>query len=113
MNMQFRQLYALKLMSKEEFDEKYGRDDELFDNIQHALSGHIKVTKVSDNYGYLSPGEWREGKTPLFGEGIALWICGTEDDFYHTSTIQSIDWENNTFKTLNSTYKFEFNESKN
>lgn len=103
------QIMAIKDLSKEEFLEKY-QDEELYNDIHNSKSGHIKITKVSDNPGYLGKGGTREGFTPAFGEGISCYIsCLTE--YYYTSIITKIDWENNVFYTLNSKYSFEFNES--
>ena len=103
-------LQKLRTMSKEEFLEVYPNDEQLYDNIQNSKVGYIKITKSTDNPGYLISGEFREGYTPAFGEGLSCFIDGV-DEYYYTSTIQSIDWEEKKFYTLNSIYEFEFVES--
>lgn len=71
-----------------------------------AKKGFIVITKIeggtSDN---LNVPEF--GYTENFIEGVGLKLS-TPDSWYHTSIITSIDWEGKTFKTLNSTYKFDF-----
>ena len=102
-------ILELKKLSKEEFLSKYP-DDNIYEDLHDSKEGHIKITKISDNTGYLSSGEVREGYTPAFGEGLSCYIdCGKV--YYYTSTIREIDWENKIFYTLNSKYSFEFNES--
>lgn len=103
-------LQKLRTMTKEEFLEVYPDDEQLYNDIQNSKVGHIKITKSTDNPGYLTSGEFREGYTPAFGEGLSCFIDGV-NEYYYTSTIQSIDWEEKKFYTLNSIYEFEFVES--
>lgn len=105
-----RLLEKLRTMSKEEFLEAYPNDEQLYNDIQNSKVGHIKITKSTDNPGYITSGESREGYTPAFGEGLSCFIDGV-NEYYYTSTIQSIDWEEKKFYTLNSIYEFEFVES--
>lgn len=74
-------------------------------------SGQITITKISDNEGYLREGQSEWGRTKLFVEGASCYI-DQNDRWYRTSVIQKINWENNTFETLNSTYKFKLIEDK-
>ena len=102
-----------KNQSKEEFVEEYGNENLwLWECLQKAKSGNIVITKTSSNFGYLSQGGTEHGYTPAFGVGLPCYIDRT-DSYYYTSNIESINWEDKTFKTKNSTYKFEFNESQN
>ena len=103
-------LLKLKEMSKEEFLEKYPDSEDIYDSIHNSKTGYIKITKESSNPGYISEGSIKEGFTPAFGEGISCFI-ENDEEYYYTSTIKSIDWEEKKFHTLNSTYKFEFYES--
>lgn len=74
----------------------------------HAKKGYIEITQIKGN----QEGRFERGHTKTFMEGCSLHIS-TINRWYRTSIIESIDWENNTFKTLNSTYKFNFYEDKN
>lgn len=76
----------------------------------HAKKGYMKVTKIEGSEESYKLGTEHRGHTEAFCEGIGLRLI---DGFrwFNTSIIKSIDWENKTFKTLNSTYKFELNES--
>lgn len=101
----------------EEFLKDYPTLNEtLYEAIRNSKQGYITITKVSDNIGnFLQKGDTYRGATKAFGEGISCYIS-TPDDWYCTSIIQHIDWENNTFTTLNSEYRFtlqELNTSKN
>lgn len=76
---------------------------------EHAKKGYIKVTKLEGNESNYKLGTMHEGYTENFTEGVGVHMQ-TNDRWFHTSIIKSIDWEAKTFKTLNSTYSFEFNE---
>lgn len=86
---------------------KSGGDMDLYYKIQDSKMGYIKITKISDNPGYLHKGESQEGITAAFGEGIALYISN-KDYWYTTSTVTHIDWDRKEFRTVNSKYSFEF-----
>ena len=88
---------------------KVGGSAELFYKIRDSKVGYIKITKISSNDGYLSEGESEEGITAAFGEGISLYIAGVEQ-WYRTSVIRKIFWDEGEFTTMNSRYKFEFKE---
>ena len=104
-------ILELKKLSKEEFLSRFP-DENIYNDLHESKEGNIKITKISDNSGYLSEGESREGHTPAFGKGLSCYIdCG--ETYYYTSVIKEIDWENKIFYTLNSKYSFEFNESTN
>jgi len=104
-------ILEIKKLSKEEFLSKYP-DENIYNDLQNSKEGHIKITKISDNPGYLSEGNTKEGYTPAFGEGISCYM-NCDDSYYYTSVVKKIDWENKIFYTLNSKYSFEFNESTN
>ena len=85
--------------------------------IRESKCGEIEVTKLSENLGNIQKGDTYRGFTPAFGEGVAVYISNPRE-WFRSSTVQSIDWDKGTFKTLNSTYSFKFkeiafNESKN
>ena len=88
---------------------KAGGSLELHRALKDSKIGYIKITKISSNDGYLHSGESVEGVTAAFGEGISLYIANIEE-WYRTSVIQKIYWSKGEFITLNSRYKFEFEE---
>lgn len=88
---------------------KAGGNAELHSLIKSSKVGHIKIEKISNNPGYLTEGECEEGITAAFGEGLSLYIADV-GQWYRTSVIQKIDWEKGEFITVNSRYKFEFEE---
>lgn len=88
---------------------RVGGNPELYKALKDSKVGYIKITKISDNVGYLSSGESEEGITAAFGEGLSLYIADVEQ-WYRTSIIQNIYWDKGEFTTLNSRYKFEFKE---
>ena len=106
----------IKDMKIEDFQEskfkKEGMDYQDFLKIKNSRSGYIQIKKISDNPGYLYSNESREGFTPLFSDGFSCHVLLDDpyEDYYYTSTIDSIDWHNNTFKTKNSEYSFIFKE---
>lgn len=77
--------------------------------VLNSKSGWITVKKISDNTGYIEPNEAISGFTYCFGEGVALFLENPKE-WFHTSTIQSID--KNNFKTINSVYSYKFQEVK-
>ena len=77
---------------------------------EHAFKGWITVTKEEGkNNNKIPLKSQRSGYTDTFIEGVGLYIVG-QDHWFHTSVVTSIDWENKTFKTLNSMYSFVINE---
>ena len=100
-------IMEVRQMSEEDFVKKYGKDYMfLYEAINKSKMGDIEIEKVVDNP--LDTVKMK-GITPGFGEGISCYM-EDNDTYYYTSTVQSIDWENNVFHTLNSEYKFKFNE---
>ena len=69
--------------------------------------GYIKICKKSNNpNNYISQGGVIAGLTPLFVEGLGVYILN-EDEWFMTTAIQHIDWYNKEFTTQNSVYSFE------
>ena len=69
--------------------------------------GYIKICKKSNNpNSYISQGGVIAGLTPLFVEGLGVYILN-EDEWFMTTAIQHIDWYNKEFTTKNSVYSFE------
>lgn len=97
----------LRTKPKKEFIKTLGPED-LYESFIKSKVGYIKVHKISDNPG-IPKSKVYEGVTGAFGEGLAVWISNPSS-WFHSSTIKDIDWENNVFHTLNSTYAFEFEE---
>lgn len=92
----------LKEMSKEKFLSLNGMSEELYNALQNSKEGWIKISRIGDGNG-------ESGYTHAFGEGLSCRIDNV-DRWYITSVIQSIDWKNHTFKTLNSVYNFEYKD---
>lgn len=88
---------------------KYGEEDPSVELVRKSKVGKIQIRKISENPGYLNKNDWFSGITANFGEGMGVYISDTTE-WFTTSTIQKIDWENNRFDTLNSTYEFQFEE---
>lgn len=79
--------------------------------MEHANKGHLTITKIEGvNNETIPIGDVHSGYTKNFVEGLPLFI-GTFSRWYRTSNVVEIDWENERFKTKNSTYSFEFNAS--
>lgn len=93
----------------EEFCEKYKVDPmqtaDVYQDLHTAKIGNISITQVSGN----KVGFSYSGHTYAFGPNISLFI-ETDWDYYYTSVIQSINWQEGYFDTLNSRYKFKFEE---
>lgn len=68
----------------------------------------MKVTKISDNIGYIDQGQSFEGIVLNFREESGLILHQDNGKILQTSMITKIDLDNNEFKTINSTYKFYF-----
>ena len=90
----------IKALSKEEFMKQPRATEELYNNLQKSKQGWIKISRKGDG-----AGDW--GMTEAFGEGLSCRLSNPSR-WYVTSVIQSIDWKNHTFETMNSTYDFEF-----
>jgi hypothetical protein len=98
-----------KACDEKDFIDTYGDlGKKMFNIVKNTKSGLISVYKVSDNPG-IEKGKIYSGLTTGFGEGIALFI-DAKDYWFHTSVIKSIDWDKSEFKTMNSTYHFDFEE---
>ena len=99
----------IKELSKEDFMKLDGASEQLYNNLQKAKSGFIRVEKVSKNKGAIATGDVYEGHTDTFGEGVSL-IIGDRFYTFKSSVVVKINKTKNTFKTLNSTYKYQFQE---
>ena len=96
----------LKKLSKEEFLKLQGATEELYNNLHKSKSGFIKIHRITGNPYSIS------GHTEAFGEGIALYVKNSSE-WWTTSNITYINWEEGWFDTLNSRYNFTFKEDKN
>ena len=99
----------IKELSKEDFMKLDGASEQLYNNLQKAKSGFIRVEKISKNKGAIATGDVYEGHTDTFGEGVSL-IIGDRFYTFKSSVIVKINETKNTFKTLNSTYTYQFQE---
>ena len=99
----------IKELSKEDFMKLDGASEQLYNNLQKSKSGFIRVEKISKNKGAIATGDVYEGHTDTFGEGVSL-IIGDRFYTFKSSVIVEINKTKNTFKTLNSTYKYQFQE---
>lgn len=89
---------------------RFGKyEDPNVELVKNSKVGKISIRKISKNPGYLDKNGQFSGITANFGEGMGVYISDTTE-WFTTSTIQKIDWENHRFYTLNSTYEFQFNE---
>lgn len=90
----------MKKLPKEEFLQYPGMTEDIYDALQNAQSGFIKIKHADTNI-------CNEGHTEAFGEGLSCYMY-TISRWYMTSTIQKINWEEKYFDTLNSRYYFDF-----
>ncbi len=91
-----------RLLTKEEFLAKFPDSEKLYNLLSKSKVGLIKIS-------YLNGTNEHSGFTAAFGKDIACRLSN-EDEWYSTSIIKSIDWDNKTFETLHNIYKFEFQE---
>ena len=95
----------IKNLSKEEFLKLPEATQELYEALQNSKSGYIKIK-------HAITGDIHYGYTDTFGEGISCFLSNMHN-WYTTSIIKHINWEEKYFDTLNSRYYFEFTEDKN
>ena len=76
--------------------------EELNNALQNSKCGIIHVK-------HANTGKTHYGITAAFGEGIGCYMSN-EDNWFTTSTIKKINWEEKHFETLNSKYFFDFEE---
>lgn len=96
----------LKKLSKEEFLKLQGATEELYNNLHKSKSGFIKIHRITRDPYSIS------GHTEAFGEEVALHVSNNSE-WWTTSNITYINWEEGWFDTLNSRYNFTFEEDKN
>ena len=100
-----RQLLKLRNSSLEELVRGLGSEEDakqMYDALRKSREGYMRIQKISP-----SLGRTEEGWTYVFTEGLGL-ILDTEDRWYNTSIVLSIDFEKCEFTTQNSVYRFEF-----
>lgn len=76
--------------------------EELNNALQNSKCGIIHVK-------HAITGKTHYGITAAFGEGVGCYMSN-EDEWFTTSTIKKINWEEEYFETLNSKYFFDFEE---
>lgn len=78
---------------------------------ENAYKGYMEVTKLEGNNNLTIPtNSVHAGNTEAFMEGIGLQLV-SPTNWFHTSIVTEIDWENHRFKTLNSIYKFTYDNT--
>ena len=100
-----KQLLKIKNSSLEELVRVLGSEEDakqMYDALRKSREGYMRIQKISP-----SLGRTEEGWTYVFTEGLGL-ILDTEDRWYNTSIVLSIDFEKGEFTTQNSVYRFEF-----
>lgn len=91
----------LRALSKEEFLSEYGEDaSDIYEHLQKSKCGLISVEHTDTKKKHY-------GITAAFGEGLSCYMSN-EDRWFTTSVIKHIDKD--TFETLNSVYKYNFEE---
>ena len=91
-------------LTLEEAKEKYHLTEEQYLAIKNSKSGWIIIQRLEP-----TRGRKHDGFTAFFGEGLSCYLSNPSE-WYYTSIVTHIDWENNVFKTLNSLYSFKFTE---
>lgn len=100
-----RSLKEMKEASLELLKQNTGNDElaeMAFKAMRDCKEGYMRICRLRP-----SKGEPEDGWTYIFAAGLPLFL-DRPDRWYQTSNIQTINWENHTFTTLNSTYSFEF-----
>ena len=95
-------ILKMRLMPKNEFCSKYDVPEEVYDNLQKSKIGWIEISRLSDGAG-------ARGITVAFGKGLSCRVDNISN-WYITTPIKEINYENGTFETKNSTYRFKFKE---
>ena len=100
-----RLLLKIKNSSLDELVQGLGSETDakkMYEALRKSREGYMRIRKISP-----SIGRSEEGWTYVFAEGLGLFL-DTEDRWYHTSVVLSIDFEKGEFTTQNSIYRFEF-----
>lgn len=101
MNPECRYVLSLRCLSKEEFVKRF-HSSKLYEKLHNSKVGLIEIENENKHI---------SGFTPNFGEGINCLISDTKE-WFETSIIQNIFWENSTFQTVANVYSFKFQEIK-
>ena len=100
-----KQLLKIKNSSLEELVRGLGSEEEakrMYNALRKSREGYMRIQKISP-----SLDRPEEGWTYVFTEELGLFL-DTEDRWYHTSVVLSIDFEKGEFTTQNSIYRFKF-----
>ena len=100
-----KQLLKIKNSSLEELVRGLGSEEEakrMYNALRKSREGYMRIQKISP-----SLDRPEEGWTYVFTEGLGLFL-DTEDRWYHTSVVLSVDFEKGKFTTQNSIYRFKF-----
>lgn len=99
----------LKNMNFDDFSEKYDSKWQwLWEEMKTAREGDVVIRLIKGGNRVMKVGDSKPGYTPGFVVGAPIIIQSPVGGFYQGGFIRSIDWENETFTTGQSTYSFHF-----
>ncbi|MDO4497551.1 MAG: hypothetical protein Q4B58_06970 [Bacteroidales bacterium] len=102
-------LREMRGMSRKECKEKYGKTWlMLWDGLHIAryAEQEVVIRLMAGGNEYMQPGDSKCGVTPGIGLDVPIVIEHPNGSWYRGGTILEIDWEDETFKTAQSTYSF-------
>ena len=99
----------LKNMNFDDFSEKYDSKWQwLWEEMKIARDGDVVIRLIKGGNRVMKVGDSKPGYTPGFVVGAPIIIKSPAGGFYQGGFICSIDWENETLTTGQSTYSFHF-----
>ena len=99
----------LKNMTFDDFAEQYDSKWQwLWEEMKTARDGDVVIRLIKGGNRVMKVGDSKPGYTPGFVVGAPVIIESPAGGFYQGGFIRSIDWENETFTTGQSTYSFHF-----
>lgn len=101
------QLKDLKSLTQEDFvNLEYGTAEE-WTSLQDAPSGRIVIRIIEGGNEYMKVGQSLSGTTPFLCIGFPV-LVEYPKGYYKSTAVESINWEQGTFRTKCSTYSFHF-----
>lgn len=100
-------LKDLRSLTQEDFiNQGYGTADE-WTSLQEAPSGRIVVRIIEGGNPYMKVGQSLSGTTPYLCVGFPV-LVEYPNGCYKSTAVESINWDQGTFRTKCSTYSFHF-----
>ena len=100
---------SLRNMSLDDFfDEHDPKWLWIWKEMQVVADGDVVIRLIEGGNRVMRVGDSKPGYTPGFVVGAPVIIKSPVGGFYQGGFIRSIDWENKTFTTIQSTYSFHF-----